>query len=110
MSVQHKKLAEGKWSEMPFLIKMANIGSEVERAVKWREKENRDYSMKAFGRALELINLTLNTAEKFPRLKEVARVKEALLDFFCGYNTYGTSGEMWRSYFYKFTYAARKDC
>ena len=52
MSYQHKDLAEGRWSQLSFLEQMANIGSEVERALNWRAKKNPGYSQKAFERAL----------------------------------------------------------
>jgi hypothetical protein len=31
----HKELAAGRWLEFSFMEQMANIGSEVERAIKW---------------------------------------------------------------------------
>jgi len=72
------------------LKQMANIGSEVERA-------------------LELTDLTLESVSGFPRLKELARMREALVDSFCGSNQFKSSDELWRKYFLNFTYAARKD-
>ena len=48
MNDVHKELAAGRWNEMPFLEQMANIGSEVERALNWRAKKNAAYSQKAF--------------------------------------------------------------
>ena len=60
MSYQHKDLAAGRWGQLSFIEQMANIGSEVERALNWRIKKNTDYAQKAFERALELIDLTLD--------------------------------------------------
>ena len=37
MSYQHKGLAAGRWSQLSFIEKMANIGSEVERAAIGRD-------------------------------------------------------------------------
>ena len=71
------------------LKQMANIGSEVERA-------------------LELTDLTLESVSGFPRLKELARMREALVDSFCGSNQFKSSDELWRKYFLNFTYAARR--
>ena len=93
---------------MPFVEQMANIGSEVERALNWRAKRNDDYSRKAFERALELTDLTLESVSGFPRLKEIARMREALVDSFFGSNQFKSSDELWRKYFLKFTYAARR--
>ncbi len=40
------------------------------------------------------------------RLKELTRLREALLDFFLGDNEFGSSEKSWRNYFYGFAYAA----
>ncbi len=107
MSDQHKDLAAGRWKELSFIEQMANIGSEIERALNWRTKKNVDYSQKAFERALELVDLTLNSATDMARLKELARVREAFVDFFIGSNQYRSTETSWRGYFLPFAYAAR---
>ncbi len=88
---------------------MANIGSEVERALNWRARQNADYSRKASERALELADLTLDSAAGPVRLKELARMREALADYFFGVNQYQSSDLSWRKYFQAFTYAARRE-
>src|SRR3990167_7726839 len=109
MTFQHQQLAEGRWFEMPFMEKLANVGSEVERTISWRKKGNGEYSALAFDRALELIDLTLQDPRNrmYPRLKEVARVREALADYFVGENQYGSKDELWQKYFYAFSLAAQ---
>lgn len=109
MSVQHNELAAGRWKQMPFVEQMANIGSEVERAMNWRAKKNDDYSRQAFERALELTDLTLECASGFPRIKEIARMREALVDSFWGSNQFKSTDDLWRKYFFNFTYLARKN-
>ncbi|MCX5776988.1 MAG: hypothetical protein NTX32_05110 [Candidatus Firestonebacteria bacterium] len=108
MTVQHKELAEGRWAKMPFLEQMANIGSEVERALNWRIKNNPAYSRQAFERALELTDLTLKSSRNKSRLKEVSRVREALVDYFTGDNIFLSSDLLWKKYFLSFAYAARR--
>ncbi len=93
---------------MDFIVQMANIGSEVERALNWRAKNNSVYSRQASERALELMDLTLDSVKGLARLREVARVREAVADYFFGTNQYESSEALWRSYFSRFTYAARK--
>ncbi|MFH1666469.1 MAG: hypothetical protein ABIA17_02730, partial [Elusimicrobiota bacterium] len=90
------------------LEQMANIGSEVERALNWKAKQNNDYSRKAFERALELIDLTLDNLTSPTRLKELSRVREAIVDFFAGQNQFKSTETSWRKYFLAFTYAARR--
>ena len=107
MNPQYKDLAAGRWSELSFMEQMANIGSEVERALNWQAKHNADYSQKAYERALELMGLTLDCAISFARLKELARAREAIVDYFSGSNQFMSTECSWRKYFSGFTYAVR---
>lgn len=109
MSYQHKDLAAGRWSKLSFLEQMANIGSEVGRALNWRAKNNTAYCRQAAERALELIDLTTEGIKDFAHLKELARVREAIVDYFFGINQFISSDLLWRKYFSHFTYAARKN-
>jgi hypothetical protein len=108
MSYQHKQLAEGRWYQLSFVEQMAHIGSEVERSLNWRAKNNIAYCQQAFERALELIDLTLEDKKNVARLKELARLREAIADFFAGSNEFSTTESAWRKYFSFFAYAARK--
>ncbi len=109
MNYQHKSLAAGKWGRLPFIEQMANIGSEVERALNWKHKHNSVYSQKAFERALELIDLTRDSVKGFSRLKELSRAREAMVDYFSGTNQFKAAESSWKKYFSCFTYAARKN-
>jgi hypothetical protein len=107
MEYQHKNLASGGWQKLSFFEQMANVGSEVERTIKWKNKGNVEYSRLAFERALELIDLTIDN-EKIPsHLKELLRVREALADYFAFDNEYNSTDTSWQSYFYAFNFAAR---
>ena len=46
MTYQHKNLASGHWHELSLIEQMANIGSEVERAIKWRNKGKEEIAYK----------------------------------------------------------------
>ena len=39
--MQHKQLSEGRWFKMTFFEQMANIGSEIERAISWKRRNER---------------------------------------------------------------------
>lgn len=86
---------------------MANIGSEVERAISWRNRDNSEYSRMTINRALELLELTKADARHVLRLKELCRLYEALVDYFFFHNHYASSDEGWHYYFQAFTHAAR---
>ena len=109
MTYQHQSLATGRWKTLTLLEQMANVGSEVERALNWRQKNNPEYAQRAVDRALELMDFTLDSEKSPARLKEVARVREVLVDFFYGSNEYGSTDASWRSYFGHFLYAARRN-
>lgn len=108
MKIYHKELASGRWAEMPLAEQMANVGSEVSRALKWQQKGKKDLSQKAFFRALELIDITVASIKKYSKLKELFRLREALVDFFYGTNEFSSSELLWRKYFDHFVYLARK--
>ena len=107
MNIVHKELAAGRWAQMSFPEQMANIGSEVSRALNWQKKGNEAYMKKAVYRALELIDLTLKSANTYPRLREVARVREALVDFFFFENEFSSTEKLWRKYFDAFAIVSR---
>lgn len=102
MEYAHRDLAEGRWAKMSLMEQMANIGSEVGRAAAWKKKNNKEYCQKAFERALELIDLTLATTSGYQRLKEIARTREILCDYFAGENEYHTDIDKLNKYFYFF--------
>lgn len=109
MIYQHKKLASGKWRKLSFFEQMANIGSEIQRTINWREK-NSKYSQLAFERALELIDLTIEDKKnhKRGRLKELLRIREILADYFYFDNIYKSTDKNWQNYFLAFNYAANR--
>jgi hypothetical protein len=85
---------------------LAHVGSEVERALNWLNKHNAEYSQLAFLRALELMNLTIADPRHRCRLKELTRLREALLDFFLGDTEFHSTERSWRKYFYCFAHAS----
>lgn len=106
ITCQHKQLAQGRWLSMSVAEQLANVGSEVERTILWKNKNNSDYSNKAFERALELLDLTVEDAKNKCRLKEILRLREALVDYFVYDNKFSSSDELWRKYFHPHTYHA----
>ncbi len=107
MSYQHKNLAAGRWNQLSFLEQMANIGSEVERALNWRAKHNDAYCQQAFERALELIDLTLDNVTNPAYFKELTRLRETIVDYFFGTNQFMSTEGSLKKYFLIFTYIVR---
>ena len=103
----HKGLADGRWEEFSFAEQMANIGSEIERAIGWKKKGKSEYSREAFFRALELMDFTIADKKNKSRLKELCRVREVLVDYFFADNRYKSTDLSWQKYFGAFTWQAR---
>ncbi len=108
MTLQYHELAAGRWTQLAFVEQMAHIGSEVERALRWRTQHKPDYAQRAFERALELLDLTLASATRAPQRRELARAREVWIDFFVGENRYASTADSWRAYFTPFTTATRR--
>jgi hypothetical protein len=107
MSATHQELAAGRWNALSCCEQLANVGSEVERAIKWKQKGRTDYMLLAFDRALELLDLTVSDEKNRHRLRELLRTREALADFFVFNNSYNSTDKIWCNYFNGFAFAAR---
>lgn len=106
MLVHHKGLKPERWFKFTLIEQLANVGSDVIRAINWKNKGDLENSGLALERALELIDLTVSDPKNRGRLKEVLRVREGLVDYFMYDNEYGSSDKIWYNYFYDFNYAA----
>jgi hypothetical protein len=109
MDAKHRDLAAGAWWELSLAEQLGNIGSEVSRAERWKTR-NPEMSRAAFFRALELFDLTLGDARlraSRARLREIARAREVVVDYFFGSNQYGSSGASLLKYFDTFALVAR---
>ncbi len=106
MSV-HGTLAQGRWRQLSLVEQLANIGSEIGRAAHARSQGREDRSRNALERGLELFDLTIADSRWRHRLKEIARAREVVCDFFVGDNAYGSTAESLERYFLAFAIAAR---
>ncbi len=106
MTALHAGLTDAKWQAFSLVEQLANVGSEVERAINWSSKGQSEHCAKAFDRGLELLSFTIADPRHRGRLKELTRLREALLDYFLGPNEFGSSDAAWRRYFHAFGMAA----
>jgi len=51
VNYQHQELAKGRWFELSLVEQLANVGSEVEQTISWRNKGNAEYGRLAFAYA-----------------------------------------------------------
>lgn len=106
----HRDLASGRWWALGICAQLGNVGSEVSRALRWRGR-NPDLTEQAFYRALDLFDLTLADPahrQTVGRLREIARAREVVVDFFVGANEYGSTADSLQKYFDAYAIAARR--
>jgi hypothetical protein len=108
MTPLHTSLAEGRWQSLSLAEQLGNVGSEISRAIRWKDKDARLFDG-ALTRALELLDLTLDDPRWKSRLKELARARELVADAWCGGEQYGTLLEDLDRYFFHFALFARKN-
>jgi hypothetical protein len=108
--VVHQDLAAGGWFRLSLAQQLGNVGSELSRALKWRER-NPEIAQRAVERVLELMDLTLDDPRhrsSVARLREIARAREVLVDFLTGSNEYRSDGPGLQRYFDAFAVAAAR--
>ena len=105
--LRHSSELAERWFAFSLAQQLANVGSEVSRALRWRSR-NPKIAQGALERALELIDLTLDDPRhraSVARLREICRVREVLLDFLVGTNQYGSNEAALQRYFDVFAVA-----
>jgi len=101
----HKELAEGRWENMSICEQMANIGSEVNRAIAWKNKHNKERTELAAERAIELIDLSVDGALKkgnSTALKEFCRLREVVADCLYDCGIYDISDQEVKNIFFPY--------
>lgn len=107
IATAHKELASGRWREFSLIEQLGNIGSEIHRAVMFKEKDKTRFAS-ACDRALELMDFTLADKRWHGlRLRELARAREMICDAMLGGKEYGTTFDYLDRYFFGFAYATR---
>ncbi len=105
----HSGLAAGRWRTLSLAEQLANVGSEVERAIRAREAGRLDRFEGAEARALELFDLTAGDDRwRGARRREILRAREEFCRLFHEEDPPRGSAEGLRNYFLRFAVLARR--
>lgn len=108
MTTLHSGLAAGGWKELTLIQQMANVGSEVGRAIRSWESGNTKRFEGALGRALELFDLTARDERwRGSRLREILRAREEFCRLFFDEDVAPDSASGLNRYFLHFATLAR---
>jgi hypothetical protein len=99
-----KPLAEGRWQDLSLCQQMANIGSEIGRAIKWKNQANQKLYEKFLFKGIEYLDLTIQDKKYLStaKLREICRLKEFLCDHFLGDDSWGFDDEWFEKYLNQF--------
>ena len=104
----HANLAAGRWESLSLVEQLANVGSEVDRAIKAHEAGRAERRDAAVNRGLELFDLTAaDNRWRGPRRREILRAREEFCALFWG-DTEPAAGASLSRYFLYFAVAARR--
>jgi hypothetical protein len=105
----HAALATGRWTTLTLAEQLANVGSEVERAITAWEARRTDRFDKALTRALELFDLTVGDDRwRGHRRREILRSREEFCRLFFENDPQPAAARTLRAYFLSFAVLARR--
>lgn len=87
---------------MPVGIQLANIGSEVNRAIQWRRRGNEQRAANFCNQAIEFLELIKEDPKNKYRKNELDFCIEELKDYFLGENIWQTTDEALMKYYDSF--------
>ena len=106
----HPSLAAGRWHSLPLAEQFANIGSEVDRAIRAHAQGRADRFERAFDRALELFDLTASdTRWPLHRKRELLRAREQFCRVFYDDSAEPDLADYLSKYFLQFAVVARRE-
>lgn len=105
----HAGLAAGRWKSLSLVEQLANIGSEVDRAINAHEAGHPDRRDAALDRGLELFDLTAaDDRWAGARRREILRAREQFCSLFWGRDGHAAEFGSLSRYFLHFALAARR--
>jgi hypothetical protein len=105
----HTALAAGRWTTLTLAAQLANVGSEVDRAISAWEAQRSDRFDRALARALELFDLTAGDGRwRGPRRREVLRAREEFCRLFFDEEYVGDAARALSTYFLQFAALVRR--
>ena len=107
MNSLHQNLASGAWQKLSLYEQMGNIGTEVGRVIRAKNRRDKDSEKNAIDRALELFDLTISDPKRKKQLKEITRAREVFLDSLEKSPGYKSDLSEVDKYFMQFAIAAR---
>ena len=105
----HASLAAGRWAALSLPEQLANVGSEVDRAIAAWAAQRSDRFDRALARALELFDLTARDDRwRGHRRREILRAREEFCRLFFEDQAPSSAAGTLSEYFFRFALLARR--
>jgi len=104
----HGGLTHERWERLSLADQLANIGAEVARASRAKNRHDDRRLRQHFDLALELFEFTLDDERWREQRVEIGRAREIVCDFLAGDNEYQSTAESLDAYFLPFSYLSRQ--
>ena len=88
-----------KWFEIDVGIQLANVGGEINRAIRWKNRGDDKKMVNFYNKAMEFMELTMQDPKNSHRLGELSEARYELEDFLYGGNTYQNTDESIMKYY-----------
>lgn len=96
------KIFEQQWKQFSLAQQLGNIGSEVNRAICWKDKGDIKKVNGSAERVLELIDLTITDKRWSNKLREILFLREVFCDYFFNLSNYNVTTQQLKNYFLPF--------
>lgn len=97
------------WAQMSLAEQLGNVGSEFDRAVRWKQKNKTQLAYSSAQRTLDQLDATLvDNRHAGPRRREIARLREEVCRELFTEEIDIQSAKQLQRYFLAFAIAARK--
>ena len=100
----HGGLTHERWEQLSLADQLANIGSEVARAARAKNRQDDTRLQQHLDLTLELFEFTLDDERWRGQRVEIGRAREIVCDFLVGDNEYESTAESLDAYFLPFSY------
>ena len=91
-----------RWYSMPVAEQLLNVGSEVHRAIRWKNREDYGKSANFCEKAIEFLRIMQTDPKNAGRVGEFEEGIFELQDYFLGDNIYNTTDETLIRYYDSF--------
>lgn len=88
-----------KWSKMAVGTQLANVGGEINRAIRWKNRGDDKKTANFYKKAMEFLELTMQDPKNSHRVGELNEARYELEDFFYGGNTYQNTDKSIMKYY-----------